>query len=158
MKLKACLYPFGDDSFELLAALIPEKAREIVSARWYVALDDPVLPKILNDGESTGGFGVSAEAVFSVAELREFSHFEVVCRKFISESKDIEFNKETRKLSPLGELESHNIIIRLNKENTLIGLYGMKGKKTKSSCSPNLSGIGYNPVLFCRFSPGAGRE
>lgn len=43
-------------------------------------------------------------------------------------SKDIDLNKETRKLSFLGELESHNIIIRLKKENELIGLYGIKRK------------------------------
>lgn len=43
-------------------------------------------------------------------------------------SKDIETNKETRKLSFLGELEGHNIIIRLKKENELIGLYGIKRK------------------------------
>ena len=43
-------------------------------------------------------------------------------------SKDIEINKETRKLSFLGELEGHNIIIRLKKENELIGLYGLKRK------------------------------
>lgn len=41
-------------------------------------------------------------------------------------SKDIELNKETRKLSFLGTLESHNIIIRLKEENTLVGLYGVK--------------------------------
>lgn len=41
-------------------------------------------------------------------------------------SKDIELNKETRKLSFLGELESHNIIIHLKEENELIGLYGIK--------------------------------
>lgn len=43
-------------------------------------------------------------------------------------SKPIEPNKETRKLSFLGELESHNIVIRLKNENTLIGLYGIKQK------------------------------
>lgn len=43
-------------------------------------------------------------------------------------SKDIEVNKETKKLSFLGELEGHNIIIRLKKENELIGLYGVKRK------------------------------
>lgn len=43
-------------------------------------------------------------------------------------SKDIELNKETRKLSFLGELESHNMVIRLKEENTLIGLYGIKRK------------------------------
>lgn len=42
--------------------------------------------------------------------------------------KDIELNKDTRKLSFLGELESHNIIIRLKEENTLTGLYGIKRK------------------------------
>ncbi len=43
-------------------------------------------------------------------------------------SKDIDLNKETRKLSFLGELEGHNIIIHLKKENELIGLYGIKRK------------------------------
>jgi small nuclear ribonucleoprotein (snRNP)-like protein len=43
-------------------------------------------------------------------------------------SKDIETNKETRKLSFLGELESHNVIIRLKEEETLIGLYGIRKK------------------------------
>ncbi|AZJ35680.1 hypothetical protein [Tenacibaculum singaporense] len=43
-------------------------------------------------------------------------------------SKDIELNKETRKLSFLGELESHNVIIRLKEENELTGLYGIKRK------------------------------
>lgn len=41
-------------------------------------------------------------------------------------SKDIEIDNETRKLSFLGELESHNIIIHLKKENILTGLYGIK--------------------------------
>ena len=43
-------------------------------------------------------------------------------------SKDIEGNKETRKLSFLGALESHNVIIRLKQENELTGLYGIKRK------------------------------
>ncbi len=43
-------------------------------------------------------------------------------------SKDIELNKETRKFSFLGELESHNIVISLKEENTMIGLYGIKRK------------------------------
>ena len=43
-------------------------------------------------------------------------------------SKDIEPNQDTRKLSFLGELESHNIIIRLKKENKLTGLYGIERK------------------------------
>ena len=88
MKLKAYLYPLGDDSLELLNALIPERARKVVSARWSVALDDPVLPKILRTGDSTNGFWVSAESVFAAAEVRELSHFEVICRKFIPETRE----------------------------------------------------------------------
>jgi len=40
--------------------------------------------------------------------------------------KDIMFDHKTRKLSPLGELEPHNIVISLKEEHTLIGLYGIK--------------------------------
>ncbi|WP_245830844.1 hypothetical protein [Marivirga sericea] len=43
-------------------------------------------------------------------------------------SKSLEKNVLTRTLSPLGEIESHNIIISLNTENELIGLYGRKKK------------------------------
>tara|TARA_R110002049_G_scaffold44064_1_gene129176 strand:- start:88 stop:1110 length:1023 start_codon:yes stop_codon:yes gene_type:complete len=43
-------------------------------------------------------------------------------------TKEIETNKETRKLSFLGELESHNVVIRLKGEETLIGLYGIRRK------------------------------
>ena len=162
MKLKACLYPFGDDSFELLAALIPEKAREIVSARWYVALDDPVLPKILNDGESTGGFGVSAEAVFSVAELREFSHFEVVCRKFISESnKDYELNMTACLRAPLtnrgGEspirLANGFSLTRISLKPNMVGAIGdwteeyLIGSAVADTFkSNNFSGVTFLPV------------
>ncbi|NVK49369.1 MAG: hypothetical protein HWE09_06345 [Cyclobacteriaceae bacterium] len=41
---------------------------------------------------------------------------------------DIELNHETRKLSFLGEMESHNVIIRLKQENILYGFYGIKRK------------------------------
>ncbi|MEK6477221.1 hypothetical protein WJR50_06795 [Catalinimonas sp. 4WD22] len=37
-------------------------------------------------------------------------------------------DKRTTTLSPLGELESHNIIITLKRENTLVGLYGIHKK------------------------------
>ena len=57
----------------------------------------------------------------STIDLKDIDSIEI-------SSKDIELNKETRKLSFLGELESHNIVIKLKKENTLIGLYGMKRK------------------------------
>ncbi|GMN10547.1 hypothetical protein MTsPCn9_24770 [Croceitalea sp. MTPC9] len=41
-------------------------------------------------------------------------------------TKGIKLDRETRKLSFLGELESHNVMIRLKKEHTLTGLYGIK--------------------------------
>jgi len=40
--------------------------------------------------------------------------------------KSLEKNELTKTLSPLGELESHNVIIYLKKENELVGLYGVK--------------------------------
>ena len=46
----------------------------------------------------------------------------------ILSSKDIEPTTETRRLSILGELESHNLVIRLKEENILYGLYGIKRK------------------------------
>jgi len=61
-------------------------------------------------------YGIMNEATIN---LKNIENIEI-------SSKDIELNKETRKLSFLGELESHNVIIRLKKENTLIGLYGIK--------------------------------
>ena len=63
-------------------------------------------------------YGIMNEATI---DLKNIDSIEV-------SSKDIELNKETRKLSFLGELESHNIIIRLKEENTLVGLYGIKRK------------------------------
>jgi hypothetical protein len=40
--------------------------------------------------------------------------------------KALENNSLSQKLSPLGELESHNVIIQLQSEQQLIGLYGLK--------------------------------
>jgi len=63
-------------------------------------------------------YGIMNEATISIEDIESIE----------VSSKNIELNKETRNLSFLGELESHNLIIRLKKENTLIGLYGMKRK------------------------------
>ncbi|MEC7771906.1 MAG: hypothetical protein VX798_12030 [Bacteroidota bacterium] len=41
---------------------------------------------------------------------------------------DLKKDKSTLKLSPVGELEQHNVVINLKKENTLLGLYGIKKK------------------------------
>lgn len=63
-------------------------------------------------------YGIMNEATINIEDIESIE----------VSSKDVELNKETRKLSFLGELESHNLIIKLKKENTLIGLYGMKRK------------------------------
>ncbi len=43
---------------------------------------------------------------------------------------DLEWNDEIKKLSPLGDLESHNMVITLKQKNTLTGLYGIKKNYT----------------------------
>ena len=50
-----------------------------------------------------------------------------------SDIEKIELSKEKikqdnikRKLSPLGDIENHNVIIHLKRENTLIGIYGLQ--------------------------------
>ncbi|GAA3522585.1 hypothetical protein GCM10022393_41470 [Aquimarina addita] len=63
-------------------------------------------------------YGIMTETVIA---LKDIDHIEI-------SSNDIELTTETRKLSFLGTLESHNLIIHLKKENTLIGLYGLKRK------------------------------
>ncbi len=40
--------------------------------------------------------------------------------------KELEWDKKTRKLSPLGQMESHNVILRFKEELTVAGLYGIK--------------------------------
>ncbi|RZN83247.1 MAG: hypothetical protein EVB11_05915 [Winogradskyella sp.] len=50
-------------------------------------------------------------------------------------SKDIETGDDLQKLSLLGSLESHNMIIHLNKANTITGLYGSKKNYTSLALS-----------------------
>ncbi len=61
-------------------------------------------------------YGIMSEAIIDIRDIRSIE---------IS-SRDIELNSETVKLSFLGNLESHNLILHLNKENFLTGLYGRK--------------------------------
>ena len=46
-------------------------------------------------------------------------------------TKDFETNDESTRLSLLGELEGHNVIIHLTKPNTIKGLYGIKKEYKK---------------------------
>lgn len=93
MHLNARLCPLGEKSLEVLQGLLPASSLKATSGRYPVAVDDSLLPAILQEGEKAGGFRVSGEAVFTRDELRGISHYEAVCRKFISETdKDYEHN------------------------------------------------------------------
>ena len=60
--------------------------------------------------------------------LRETNIFLDQIESFKVSSKEIEFNKKTRRISPLGDSDGHNIIIKLNKTNHYSGFYGLKRK------------------------------
>ncbi|TSE10117.1 hypothetical protein [Aquimarina algiphila] len=61
-------------------------------------------------------YGILSETIIDIANI---DAIEIT-------SKDMVFDTKTRKLSPFGELEAHNMVIRLKKENTLTGLYGIQ--------------------------------
>lgn len=63
-------------------------------------------------------YGFMNESTINIAEIDSIE----------LSSKIIELKDKTRSLSILGESESHNVIIRLNQENTMHGLYGLKRK------------------------------
>jgi hypothetical protein len=73
-------------------------------------------PIFIKDGKLYLRYGIMNE---SIIDLKNIESVEI-------SSKDLELDKKTRKLSFLGALESHNIIIKLQKENTLTGLYGIE--------------------------------
>ena len=75
-------------------------------------------PILIKNGKLFLRYGIMNETIIRIDNINSIE----------LSSKDIELNKETRKLSFLGELESHNIIICLKEENILTGLYGTKCK------------------------------
>ncbi len=75
-------------------------------------------PIVINNGKLFLRYGIMNETIINMDNIDSIE----------LSSKDIELNKETRKLSFLGDLESHNVIIRLKAENILTGLYGTKRK------------------------------
>ncbi|WP_299110435.1 hypothetical protein [uncultured Winogradskyella sp.] len=61
-------------------------------------------------------FGIMNESIIDTKQIESI----------VLSTSDIELNNETRKLSFLGNLDSHNIVIKLKEEQTLLGLYGFK--------------------------------
>lgn len=75
-------------------------------------------PTAIQDHKILLRYGIMAETEIDIHNIESIT----------VSSKEIEFNKEVRQLSPLGTLEAHNIIINLKDEATLSGLYGIKKK------------------------------
>ncbi len=73
-------------------------------------------PISIENGQLFLRYGIMTE---STIQLKDIESIEV-------SSKDLEQTDHTRKLALLGDLESHNIILHLKKENILTGLYGIK--------------------------------
>ena len=84
MQLTARLFPLGR-SHEVLTTLLTPEALIFTSARCPVDVADPILRRILEAGDTSDGFWVSGEATFTTGELREISHFELVCRSVVRE-------------------------------------------------------------------------
>ncbi len=75
-------------------------------------------PILLEKDQLLLRYGIMNEATINLKTIESVEQF----------TKDIELDKTTRKLSFLGNLEGHNILIRLKEEQTLVGLYGTKKK------------------------------
>ncbi|WP_250434349.1 hypothetical protein [Hanstruepera flava] len=73
-------------------------------------------PILIEKGKLFLRYGIMNETIIDLKNIKSIA----------VSSTDIELNKETRKLSFLGELESHNVIIKLHQESILFGLYGIK--------------------------------
>lgn len=74
-------------------------------------------PITINKGRLSLNYGIMNQ---SVIDIEQISSIEII-------SKEVEYKKEIRKFS---FLDSPNIIIKLNKKNTLDGLYGIKREFT----------------------------
>ena len=61
-------------------------------------------------------YGILNEAIININNIRDIE---------IS-SKKLEFNEETKSLSPFKDFDKHNVVIRLINENNLNGMYGIK--------------------------------
>jgi hypothetical protein len=73
-------------------------------------------PFVVGEGKLYLRYGILSETTISIENVESID----------ITTKSIDFDSETKKLSPLGNLEGHNVVIRLKKENTISGLYGVK--------------------------------
>lgn len=75
-------------------------------------------PIIVENNKLTLRYGILNEVEIDFKSIQSIEY----------STKDMPKEKLTRKLSLLGELESHNIILTVNHPHTLIGLYGLRKK------------------------------
>lgn len=75
-------------------------------------------PIIIRDESLILRYGIMNETEISLSDIESI----------ILSKQPINKNNLTTKLSPFGDIESHNIIIQLKNENTLNGIYGVKKK------------------------------
>lgn len=73
-------------------------------------------PIIIEDDKVYLRYGIMNEVTINIKDIATIEH----------SNTDLELNPETRQLSFLGQLEGHNLIVRLKEEYTLTGLYGVK--------------------------------
>lgn len=71
---------------------------------------------LIDEGNLYLRYGILSETTIKLSEIQSIE----------LTTKPIEFTNTIRKLSPLGDLESHNVVIKLKNENTLSGFYGKK--------------------------------
>ena len=126
--LGGCIMVIGIETIALhflLAKWSPVFAWILTGLSLYTAIQVLAFAKALSkrpisieDSTLTLRYGIMNET--------RISHLDI--EAVVLSKKGLEKDKLTKTLSPLGELESHNVIINLKRENTLIGLYGIKKK------------------------------
>lgn len=73
-------------------------------------------PISIDNGELKLRYGLFSESTISISNIENIE----------LSTKLIDFDNRTKKLSPMRDFESHNVLIRLKKEEVLFGLYGLK--------------------------------
>ncbi|BAO74315.1 hypothetical protein [Winogradskyella sp. PG-2] len=73
-------------------------------------------PIVIEDNLLYLKYGIMNETTISIEDFESVELF----------TKDIELNEITRKLSLLGNLEGHNLVLKFKNEQILNGLYGIK--------------------------------
>ena len=114
MELRAHLYGWSEASDRLVASHLPPERLVFKGGRHQVSADDCAFSRILKAGDAAAGFSVTVEQVFSPAELRGVTHFELVNRSVAGETeKDYAANVAVRERTPMLDAGAEGGPIRL---------------------------------------------